>query len=149
MTIQEYIKQGHEWIDLKGVPVHECDRKDVAFIHNKFFEGKELEFQNKVISSFMKICPELVWEWRVYGGETPDANMVEWIWTQSWEIVRTVDAVRNYVEREGVATDTRYARFVRGWHPSQDFVVKTARIFSLNYTYQEGTGEFSLSGFDN
>lgn len=149
MTIQEYIKQGHEWIDLKGVPVHECDRKDVAFIHIKFFEGKELEFQNKVISSFMKICPELVWEWRVYGGDTPDANMVEWIWTQSWEIERTVDAVRDYVEREGVATDTRYARFVRGWHPSQDFVVKTARIFCLKYTYQEGTGEFTLSGFDN
>ena len=149
MTIQKYIKQGNEWIDLKGVPVHERDHKGIAFIHNKFFEGKELEFQNKVISSLMKLCPDREWCWRVYGGDTPDANMVEWIWTQFSEIVRTVDAVRNYMKSEGVITDTGYTSFIRGWHPSKAFVMKTARIFSLNYTYQEGTGEFTLSGFDN
>ena len=149
MTIQEYIKKGNEWIDLKGVPVHDCNSKNVAFIHNHFFEGKELEFQNKIISSWRKICPKHIWEWRVYGGDTPDANMVEWIWTQFSEIVRTVDAVRNYMESEGVTTDTRYNRFIRGCHPSKDFIMKTARIFNLNYTYQEGSGEFKLSGFDN
>ena len=149
MTIQEYIKQGNEWIDLKGVPVHERDHKGIAFIHNKFFEGKELEFQNKVISSLMKLCPDREWCWRVYGGDTPDANMVEWIWTQFSEIVRTVDAVRNYMKSEGIITDTKYTSFIRGWHPSKAFVMKTARIFSLNYTCQEGTGEFTLSGFDN
>ena len=149
MTIQEYIKKGNEWIDLKGVPVHDCNSKNVAFIHNHFFEGKELEFQNKIISSWRKMCPKHIWEWRVYGGDTPDANMVEWIWTQFSEIVRTVDAVRNYMKSEGVITDTKYTSFIRGWHPSKAFVMKTARIFSLNYTYQEGTGEFTLSGFDN
>ena len=149
MTIQKYIKQGNEWIDLKGVPVHERDHKGIAFIHNKFFEGKELEFQNKVISSLMELCPDREWCWRIYGGDTPDANMVEWIWTQFSEIVRTVDAVRNYMKSEGVITDTGYTSFIRGWHPSKAFVMKTARIFSLNYTYQEGTGEFTLSGFDN
>ena len=149
MTIQEYIKQGNEWIDLKGVPVYERDRKGIAFIHNKFFEGKELEFQNKVISSLMELCPDSEWCWRVYGGDTPDADMVEWIYTQVAELVRTVEAVRDYMESEGVTTDTRYTSFIRGWHPSKAFVMKTARIFSLNYTYQEGTGEFTLSGFDN
>ena len=77
MTIQEYIKKGNEWIDLKGVPVHDCNSKNVAFIHNHFFKGKELEFQNKIISSWRKICPKHIWEWRVYGGDTPDANRVE------------------------------------------------------------------------
>ena len=149
MTIQEYIKQGNEWIDLKGVPVHERDHKGIAFIHNKFFEGKELEFQNKVISSLMELCPDREWCWRIYGGDTPDANMVEWIWTQFSEIVRTVDAVRNYMKSEGVITDTKYTSFIRGWHPSKAFVMKTARIFSLNYTYQEGTGEYTLSRFDS
>lgn len=67
MTIQEYIKQGNEWIDLKGVPVCERDSEGIAFIHNKFFEGKELEFQNKVISSLMELCPDSEWCWRVYG----------------------------------------------------------------------------------
>ena len=149
MTIQEYIKKGNAWIDLKGVPVHDCNSKNVAFIHNHFFEGKELEFQNEIISSWRKICPKHIWEWRVYGGDTPDANVVEWIWTQFSEIVRTVDAVRNYMESEGVTTDTRYNRFIRGWHPSKDFIMKTARIFNLNYTYQVSSGEFTLSGFDN
>lgn len=149
MTIQEYIKQGHEWIDLKGVPVREQDSVSVVFIHNKFFEGKELEFQNKVISSLMKVCPELIWEWRVYGGDTPNANMVDWIYTQVSEIVRTVDAVRDYLETEGVSTDTRYTKFIHGWGSSKIFVENTARIFNLNYTYEEGTGEFTLSGFDN
>jgi hypothetical protein len=149
MTIQEYIKQGNEWIDLKGVPVYERDRKGIAFIHNKFFEGKELEFQNKVISSLMELCPDSEWCWRVYGGDAPDADVVGWIYTQVAELVRTVEAVRDYMEGEGVTTDTRYTGFIRGWHPSKAFVMKTARIFSLNYTYQEGTGEFTLSGFNN
>ena len=97
----------------------------------------------------MELCPDSEWCWRVYGGDTPDADMVEWIYTQVAELVRTVEAVRDYMESEGVTTDTRYTSFIRGWHPSKAFVMKTARIFSLNYTYQEGTGEFTLSGFDN
>lgn len=147
MTIQEFVKQGNKWIDLKGVPVRESDRKEITFIHNKFFEGKELEFQNKLITSWMEICPDEEWCWRVYGGDKPDANMVGWIYTQVADIVRTIDAVRNYVESKGGTTDTSNKKFVRGWHPSKGFIEKTARIFCLNYTYQEGTGEFTLSGF--
>ena len=149
MTVQQYIKQGNNWIDLKGVPVREQDSENIVFIHNKFFEGKELEFQNKVISSFMEHCPDCDWNDRVYGGETPDADRVSWIYTQVAEIVRTVDAVRDYLENKGAATDNRYTKFIHGWHTSKALVEKTARIFSLNWTYEDGDGEFTLSGFDN
>lgn len=149
MTIQGYIKQGNGWTDLKGVPVRTDETEDISFIHDKFFEGKELEFQNKVISSLMESCPDRDLNWRVYGGKTPDANMVGWIYTQVTEIVRTADAVRNYLEAEGTATDSRYTKFIRGWHPSKAFIEKAARIFSLDCSYQEDTGEFTLSGFEN
>jgi len=87
MTIQDFIKQGHKWIELNGVPVRDSHSKSIVFIHNHFFEGKELEFQNELISNFMKLCPDKEWSWRVYGGETPDADMVGWIYTQTAEIV--------------------------------------------------------------
>lgn len=87
MTIQDFIKQGHKWIELKGVPVRDSHSKNIVFIHNHFFEGKELNFQNELISKFMELCPDEEWSWRVYGGDTPDADMVGWIYTQTAEIV--------------------------------------------------------------
>lgn len=87
MTIQKFIKQGHKWIELKGVPVRDSHSEAIMYIHNKFFEGKELEFQNEVLSHLMEVCPDRDWNHRVYGGDTPDANMVSWIYTQTAEIV--------------------------------------------------------------
>lgn len=93
MTIQDFIKQGHKWIELKGVPVRDSHSKSIVFIHNHFFEGKELEFQNELISNFMKLCPDKEWSWRVYGGDTPDADIVDWIYTQTAEIVSGGESV--------------------------------------------------------
>ena len=148
MTIQDYIKQGNEWINLKGVPMREQDSENIMFIHNKFFSGEELIFQNKVISSFLEICPDRDWVWRVYGGNTPDANMVKWIYTQIVEIVKTADAVYNYLKNEGITTCLINTECIQGCHPSRALVEKVAQIFNLKYTYLENNGEFKLSGFD-
>lgn len=93
MTIQDFIKQGHKWIELKGVPVRDSHSKSIVFIHNHFFEGKELEFQNELIADLMKHCPDREWHWRVYGGDTPDDDMVGWIYTQTAEIVSGDESV--------------------------------------------------------
>ena len=105
MTIQEFIKQGHKWIELKGVPVRDSHSKSTVFIHNHFFEGKELEFQNELIAHFMKHCPDREWHWRVYGGDTPDDDMVGWIYTQTAEIVSGDESVMptsEITEAEGI-----------------------------------------------
>lgn len=149
MTVQQYIQKGHKWMDMKGVPVRCFDERKNVFIHNKFFEGKELQFQNELIAFLMKNCPKRVWCWRVYGGDTPDANMVQWIETQVFEIVKTVDAVRDYLEREGATTDKDCTQYIHGWHSSKTFILKARRIFGLKYTYEEKTGEFTLFGFEN
>lgn len=148
MTVKEYIQKGHKWTDMKGVPVG--DDQHIQFIHNKFFEGEELKFQNKLIRECKKLCPKVVGEVRVYGGDTPDANMVDWIYTQCAEIVRSIEAVRDYLERDGVTIDSRCTQFIRGWAPSKAYVSKVARIFSLKFQYndRDDFGEFTLSGFD-
>lgn len=134
---------------MMGVPVREQHEKNIRYIHNNFFEGKELQFQNKVISSCMKICPKHIWDWRVYGGDTPDANMVSWIYTQVTYIVKTSDAVRDYLEREGVTADKADSDTLHGYCPTKKFILKVKRIFNLKYTYQTETGEFTLYGFEN
>lgn len=97
----------------------------------------------------MKLCPKHIWDWRVYGGDTPDANMVSWIYTQVTDIVKTSDAVRDYLEREGVTADKTDSNILHGYCPTKKFILKVKRIFSLKYTYQTETGEFTLSGFEN
>lgn len=145
MTVKEYIQQGNEWTDMKNVPVG--NERHYVFIHNAFFEGKELEFQESLISQTKKLCPEAVGQVRVYGGETPDADMVGWIYTQEAQIIRSIDAVREYVEREGIKTSSRCTKTIRGKGAGKDFIMKTARIFCLKYKYDEN-GSFMLYGFD-
>lgn len=146
MTVKEYIQKGHKWIDMKGVPVREEHFTYNRFIHNNFFEGKELKFQKTLITKLKKLCPEAVGEVRVYGGDTPDANMVGWIYTQCAEIVRTIEAVRDYLEKDGIKVDTREGHSIYGLAPSKAYVNKVARIFGLKRKYNE-QGEFILSGF--
>ena len=145
MTVKEYIQKGHKWIDMKGVPVRDGGR-DRQFIHNHFFEGEELKFQNLLIRESKKICPKVVGEVRVYGGDTPDANMVDWIYTQCAEIVRSIEAVRDYLERDGVTIDNSPTT-IHGKAESRAYVNKVARIFSLKRQWSDN-GEFVLSGFD-
>lgn len=146
MTVKEYIQKGHKWIDMKGVPVRDGEDGSIQFIHNKFFEGEELKFQNLLIRESKKICPKVVGEVRVYGGDTPDANMVNWIYTQCAEIVRNIEAVRDYLERDGVTIDNSPTT-IHGKAESRAYVNKVARIFSLKRQWSDN-GEFVLSGFD-
>ena len=146
MTVKEYIQKGHKWIDMKGVPVRDGEDGSIQFIHNKFFEGEELKFQNLLIRESKKICTKVVGEVRVYGGDTPDANMVNWIYTQCAEIVRNIEAVRDYLERDGVTIDNSPTT-IHGKAESRAYVNKVARIFSLKRQWSDN-GEFVLSGFD-
>lgn len=147
MTVKEYIQKGHKWIDMKGVPLSD-NGGSIHFIHNKFFEGKELDFQNSLIKHMKKLCPEVVGEVRVYGGDAPDANMVDWIYTQCSEIVRTSEAVRHYLENDGITIENNNNLVIQGCAPSKAYVNKVARIFSLKRQCNE-QGDFSLSGFDS
>lgn len=146
MTVKEYIQKGHKWIDMKGVPVRDGEDGSIQFIHNHFFEGEELKFQNLLIRESKKICPKVVGEVRVYGGDTPDANMVDWIYTQCTEIVRNIEAVRDYLKRDGVTIDNSPTT-IHGKAESRAYVNKVARIFSLKRQWSDN-GEFVLSGFD-
>ena len=146
MTVKEYIQKGHKWIDMKGVPVRDGEDGSIQFIHNKFFEGEELKFQNLLIRESKKICPKVVGEVRVYGGDTPDANMVDWIYTQCAEIARSIEAVRDYLIRDGVTIDNSPTT-IHGKAESRAYVNKVARIFNLKRQWSD-SGDFVLSGFD-
>ena len=80
MTIYDFLMDGNDWMELKGVPVVEDDSDEQRYIHNKFFEGKYLEEMYELIAYPKKMGWNFIPDFWVYGGSTPDANIVSWIY---------------------------------------------------------------------
>lgn len=94
MTIYDYLIAGNDWMNLKGVPLKEDDSDEQIFIHNKFFEGKYLEEIQELINYPKKKGWNFIPDFRVYGGTTPDAEMVGWIYPNA-TILETKQQVNN------------------------------------------------------
>lgn len=80
MTIQDYLKEGNSFASLKNKPIK--DGENTVFIHEKFFTQEALEEHKRMWSE----CPDdasYKYKESLYGGDTPDAKWVDWIYTYS------------------------------------------------------------------
>ena len=80
MTIQEYLKEGNSFASLENKPIKE-DNKTV-FIHKNFFTQKALDGHKNMWADVPNDA-SFKYQERLYGGETPDAKWVDWIYTNT------------------------------------------------------------------
>ena len=80
-TIQQFLEDGHSYMELQGRKITQ-DGKEM-YISNRLFSEKEVNFQEHCRREWMRLFPSIngcFTNFRAYGGDTADADMVDWIY---------------------------------------------------------------------